>query len=564
VAPAWLRPAILVLAGLLLAGLFSTEIDDSDFWWHLKTGEYILQHHALPVPDPFSYTTQVPSEAYAGEGIVRRFNLTHEWLAQVLWYGVYRAGGFAGLVLLKALLLAGACGVTGLLAARRSGSFYGGLAAAAAAASVAPWFAADRPALLTFLLAVVFLLILEERRRFWLLPPLALVWANCHGGFFIGLVVLGAHVAEALYLRWRKRPAPDDRRLYAVAALAAAATFFNPNHWRIFEVLLRYRESPITHSLVEWRPPGLWSQPYAFDILLYASAAVLFVARRKVRIADWLLYAAFAAAALAAFRNVMLFALFAPILIAAYFPVRRSWPQFTGYAALALLAASLGAGIARGRVFQLRVAGWSLPSGAANFIESRNIAGPIFNTYEQGGYLIWRLWPRRRVFIDGRALNEAVYQDYRRILYNIGDDGGEMRGPRMEALARYHIGAIVINGFFHTTGRIYPLAVALMNSPEGEWKLVYHDPAAMVFLRNPPPEIPAIPNTAVLDIMDNECLRHIERAPEECGCARTMAELYLNSGLIDRGRRMLGIYREHPHMPDPEIERVWRRLTLGR
>ena len=51
--------AILILAALCLTGLFSTEISDPDFWWHLKTGEYIVQHGSLPVPDPFSFTTNL-------------------------------------------------------------------------------------------------------------------------------------------------------------------------------------------------------------------------------------------------------------------------------------------------------------------------------------------------------------------------------------------------------------------------------------------------------------------------------------------------------------------------
>src|ERR1035437_4401999 len=55
--PAWLHPTVLVLAAICLIGMFSTEVAGYDTWWHLKTGEYIVQYRALPVPDPFSYTT---------------------------------------------------------------------------------------------------------------------------------------------------------------------------------------------------------------------------------------------------------------------------------------------------------------------------------------------------------------------------------------------------------------------------------------------------------------------------------------------------------------------------
>ena len=55
--PTWLPILSVLLTGLFLVGLFSTEIADSDFWWHLKTGQYIVQRHSLPVPDPFSFST---------------------------------------------------------------------------------------------------------------------------------------------------------------------------------------------------------------------------------------------------------------------------------------------------------------------------------------------------------------------------------------------------------------------------------------------------------------------------------------------------------------------------
>src|SRR6201993_4511524 len=87
--PRWLQPLILVMTAICLIGLFSTEIADTDFWWHLKTGQYIVERHALPVPDPFAYTTAMNPSEDAREAVVRRFNLTHEWLAQVLMYLAY-------------------------------------------------------------------------------------------------------------------------------------------------------------------------------------------------------------------------------------------------------------------------------------------------------------------------------------------------------------------------------------------------------------------------------------------------------------------------------------------
>src|SRR3954470_6858608 len=142
--PAWILPSLIALTALLLLGLFSTEFSDPDAWWHLATGRYIVSQHRLPVPDPFAFTTVVVQPADAAEARTERFNLTHEWLAQSVWYGIQAVGGFGAVVLWKALLLAALCGLTGWLAARRTGSALWGVAAAIAAASLAVEFAHDR------------------------------------------------------------------------------------------------------------------------------------------------------------------------------------------------------------------------------------------------------------------------------------------------------------------------------------------------------------------------------------------------------------------------------------
>src|SRR5260370_28669712 len=146
----WSKLAALILTGVFLLGLFSTEIADTDFWWHLKTGQYIAENRSLPVPDPFAFTSSI-APAYLGEERLRHFNLTHEWLSQILMYAVYAAGGFPGIVLARALLLTALCALAGFLAARLSANFYAGIAAAFAAASVAMAFAAGRPGIGGFL-----------------------------------------------------------------------------------------------------------------------------------------------------------------------------------------------------------------------------------------------------------------------------------------------------------------------------------------------------------------------------------------------------------------------------
>src|SRR5215831_9519918 len=151
-APGWLGPCLMGLTALFLLAIFSTEAADSDTWWQLAAGKYIWQNHRLPVPDPFSYTTDVGKPLYPGELVTRHFNLTHEWGMQLILYMAEAIGGIGGLVLLRSFLLTFFCGLIGWLAWRRSNSFYWGLAAALLAASVATNATSDRPYLATFVM----------------------------------------------------------------------------------------------------------------------------------------------------------------------------------------------------------------------------------------------------------------------------------------------------------------------------------------------------------------------------------------------------------------------------
>src|SRR5271157_3186758 len=284
--PRWLVPALLALTGILLLGYFSTELADPDAWWHLATGRYIVTAHRLPDPDPFAYTTARVPPAEAGEAATRRFNLTHEWLAQAVWYLVERAGGMGAVVLWKALLLTLVCGLTAFVARLRTGSWFWGIAAALAAASLLIEFAHDRPSILSYVFTALFIAICEDRRRVWWLPAVMLVWANCHGGFFLGWIVCAAYGAEAMWgnLSVRSRRfQPAHRRVLLAGAAAVLISGVNPNGFAAIPTLLRYRQSALQSTLIEWSRADLWGPPYAFDILLYGAALILLLSWKRVR-----------------------------------------------------------------------------------------------------------------------------------------------------------------------------------------------------------------------------------------------------------------------------------------
>src|ERR1019366_1519002 len=293
-------------------------------------------------------------------------------------------------------------------------------------------------------------------------------------------------------------------------------------------------------------------------LLLYAAAIALLLSWKRVRPADWFLFAAFGAAALTAFRNEMLIGLLAPILIAAYFPWKRQLPAAAHFTAILALAAATAWGAVRGSFFQFRAAEWRYPSGAAAFLKAHNISAPLFNTYEYGGYLIWKGIP---VFIDGRALGESVFQDYRTIL------GAPAADPaRFALLARYNAGAILVNAFEYNAGTLYPLVVALAQPGAATWKLVYEDPQSLLFLLEVPPGLTILAPPRILDHLDAECRLHISHDPDLSLCARTLGDFFLRTGDPPRARRSRALSR--PSLPrryrrPPRLSRTPTALTAA-
>jgi hypothetical protein len=224
----------------------------------------------------------------------------------------------------------------------------------------------------------------------------------------------------------------------------------------------------------------------------------------------------------------------------------------------ALLLAAVIALVISGGHFQFQAALWKYPAGAADFLRAHAIDAPLFNTYEHGGYLIWR---GQRVFIDGRALSDRLFADYARILYNHEDNDGQPSGEQL--LDRYGVGAIVMNTFEPATGSVYVLAPALADPAQKTWKLVYLDSQSVVFLRNPPAGMPVLNSLDVLTHMEQECSVHLENEPQYPLCARSLGDVFLKVGDQGRARRWLAAYLERAKSPDPAASEALQRLIGG-
>ncbi|HJZ98156.1 MAG TPA: hypothetical protein VKE70_16715 [Candidatus Solibacter sp.] len=517
--PAWVKPTLLALAAILLLTWFTGEIGDTDFWLHLMTGRHTLEHRALTVPDPFSYTSSINSPAFPNESKTRYFNLTHEWLAQIVMYLIHSAFGFPGMVLARALLLMAFCGLVGLMVWWRTAGFYRSLAAVIAAGAVAINFQQSRPFLITFLFLAVTMAVMERRRYVWALPVVFLIWANCHGGYFLGWVMVGAYCLEALIRRvaWR-----DQRELWCVAAACFVASAINPNGLRVIEIMLRYRQSGIQSQNIEWQYPIFW-EPSGYSFVLVGALLMLLIARRKTRPVDWILYFVFGAASLMAVRNTILMGLVGAVLMFAYLPV---WNEVAKIARLVAVPVLLAFTWFNAHPFQLRAAEWMLPSGAADFLATHHVTGRMFNTYENGGYLVWRLWPAQKDFIDPRGLSEQAYLDYGHVLNNDPLAGQS----RDEVLRKYGIDVMVMNGFDRFSGTVFNIAAALADPHQTEWKLVQADDKGVVFMRTPPAGVTPLNSLEALHSIELQCQSQVAHDPDHKACIQGVTALYNTIG----------------------------------
>ena len=528
--PVWLRPVVLGLGALLLLAWLSREGGDSDSWWHLKSGQFILQQHRLPVPDRFAYTTYLGQPAYAGEETTRYFNLTMEWLAEVVMYLAYAAGGLTALVLMRTVCLSLFCALAGLMVYRRTRGIYRAMAATFATALVVHSFTADRPQYFTLLFVALTINLLDARRWLWALPPLFLIWANCHAGFFLGWVVVGIYCAEGLYLRWRGEPAGRERAMWLAGFSAVLISGLNPNGFGVLRTLVNYRQSRMISQIWEWYRPAA-GEISPFTVLLYGGLLMLLWQRRKTRPADWLLLAAFGSAGLLAIRNVPLTAFLGAFLMATYLPgAMRVRPIAEWALAAALLTASVVL-IAQGRAFQFRASART-PVGAADFLERHHIQGRMFNTWSQGGYFIWRLWPQLPVFIDGRVLNESVAADAQRILFAADATGGKSYDKLLDD---YGVEIIVMDCFEPVRGAAYYLPAALADPQQTDWKLVYRDAHDLIYMRRPPPDVQPLNPLDGLDGMEEQCSFLMgDGAP---ACAAGMVDVFSRIGDRQRAQK---------------------------
>lgn len=505
---AFLMPLIFIFAGMHGA---KTLLGDGDTGWHIRTGEWILSHGRVPDKDLFSFTKTGQTW------------FAWEWLWDVAFAWLHQHWGMAIVVVASSLVICLTSALLFRLAFHKCGNPIVAMAFTFLAMASSSVHFLARPHLFTLLFAVVFYTVLERVREgrstrlLWLLPVLTVLWTNLHGGWFIGIVLVGLYGAGELAGglfdgqpgAW---PAAFRRMFpYAACALAClAASLIGPYTYHLHAHIWDYLTDSFQREHNQEMLPISFQNPGAryFEIMLLLGGAACFWHLRRKRFTECLMLIFFAHLGLVAVRNIPLFGIVAaPILALAateWFqaledaPVsawlrnlagglrgmaqsiggmERQWRlHLVSVAAIALLTAILYAP-APPENFRARFDAKEFPAKALASLGDSAAQSRIF-TYDQwGDFLIYKLYPKNQVFIDGRSdfYGSPFVQKYLDIV--------NVKFNWQQLLNEYGVDTVLL-------ATDAPLAGALKES--SRWHVVYDDGDAIVFRTGNRADVPQV------------------------------------------------------------------------
>jgi len=462
----------------------------------------MLQHRAILRTEIFSYTCP-------GAPLVEMW-----WLSEIVLALAGNLLGWGGIVLVASVVCATIVWLLHrqLLAEGNELLLATVFTLLATAVCATHWLA--RPHLATQLMVVVFAWQLRwfnrgrvtPRRLLVLLPLLMALWANLHGSFIIGFVLIGIYLTAAV-VKWvrataEQRPALHER-MTALLALEIACfltSLLNPNGWKLLVQVIRYTSNPLMMGMTqEFLPPNfhdLGTLP--FVIVLVVTLLMLLIVRPRLDLTDKLLLIVWLVLSLRMVRNGPVFALVATPILAEHWNaylcaaapsriLRRyrglsarltSIDQMAGSCGLPALATiAMILVLAKPRLFggqpllTTELPATQFPVAAVEFLrQSPNaVHGEMFNDYVWGGYFTLAM-PERKVFFHPIVLvyEEEVIRDFLRA--NNGEPGWE------DILAKYHVNWTILPRE-HRLNRFL--------ARRADWRLVYSDPVATIYGRIP-------------------------------------------------------------------------------
>ena len=518
---AWLRLSvpsvadlifILLLAAMTYGAMAPRLLGDASIGWHIRNGQQMLLTHSITRTDPFS-VTKSGQRWYAWE-----------WLYDVVIAGIYDRLGLNGVVFFTAIVIASTFALTFRVSLSRGAGLPVAVVFLVLSEGASTIHSLARPHVLSWLLAVIWFQILDGAEEadaenapsndlFWL-PILTLVWVNVHGGFLLGFALLGIYLVSGLieYARSRspnrQRIGKSLKKLGVVSLISALASFVNPYGYHLHVHIYQYLSDPWLMSHIdEFHSPNFHGVAQeCFAILLLVTIVAFASARKKLRLSHLLVVIFATYSGLYASRNlpvssILLTLIVAPLLSEAaaaagtnlQLParVRRFFARCESFAArmgsiecqfrghiwpIAAIVIGLLICWQHGRLgsrtlMNARFDDHHFPTQAAELIVQRGIRDPIFSPDTWGGYLIYRLYPQTKVFVDDRHdfYGAEFLKDYLKTI-QVAPDWDAMLNNR----------------------RVNWVLVPSESSPAnmlkvtGQWTVIHEDETAVLFQRNTP------------------------------------------------------------------------------
>ncbi|HSB02662.1 MAG TPA: hypothetical protein VLE49_18570 [Anaerolineales bacterium] len=453
---------------------------DGDLPRHLVMGRYILQNRIIPTTELFIYP-------YLHQSYV-----PHEWLTNVLFYAVYSFTGLAGIVLLSALLLAIPFY---LLYSHLSEKFQLRLpvlllVAWGAAATSLNW--AARPHLVSMCLLAIWLIWADDLRsgkeiRIWRFPLLMLFWSNLHGEFIAGILVLFAYSVGWIVDWFLDRSHADSqvgRHLWLAFLASAAISLINPSGIGPWASMLGFVNNQYLMSrMVEANAPDFQTPEMRVLLaLLVFSIFLLAIKRERISAGQGLLLAGFSAMSLMAVRNIHLYGVVAPFVLAGTLSELKNFrivnriestlqnmeAKTSGLAWVVISVLVFGSSALFSHTAQqmYQFQGSAFPVEAVRWLESHPQQGRMLNNLNWGGYLELYLWPAQMPFID--SMSDTTGQVTRQY-----EDMVNVQGTWQDLLEQYEITWVILPPD-------WPLAREL--AVRG-WEAVYQDQTAIILVR---------------------------------------------------------------------------------
>lgn len=404
-----------VIVALFAGALSLQKIYDYDLWWHLRTGQWIVEHGAFPQADPFSFSTTGAAWTYL------------YGVADPLFYLLYNKLGSCGLQLSLATVLAGVAVSLFFFLCFRGLSFFGAAALTILAVQVARFRFLARPLVFKFA-GIVFLFWFffgkpHPRYRYLLFVAGVVLWNWLYPAAILAQVFTAFLLVEKLveyFCRAPKYVPGELRDAFILLGLASLALLVNPAGVGLYQTVYGgfFADYAANSYVVEEHQPLVWSQFPLFAALVVSAGFSFWPGRKNFRLMTLLVFVSFVALAWGSVRYAGMAAFVMagvigvnlgggtlPHAISRVLP-ERPWRNIIGLSVLVVCCVALWLTTfqkTRGYEFGLGVKPGRFPYAAVDLLTSAGFSGNIYNSWKFGGFLQWHL-PEAKTFIDGRYL----------------------------------------------------------------------------------------------------------------------------------------------------------------